>query len=155
MTQRPPSVIEKTTPSLVQRLIAFSARFGHRPVRFFLVGSVGVVVNTIVLLTLVRGVGMAAPVAGICAALTSTFTNFLLNDAFTWRDRRSPTFRVKVIRLGRYYATTSVGNLVYVGALTLLTHVLHIEVLIANVASIGLGGTLNYLLHNRWTWRHG
>ncbi len=141
--------------SPAQRLFAYSARSGHRPVRFFLVGLVGVGVNTIVLLVLVRGADVAAPIAGIFAAVISTFNNFLLNDAFTWRDRRSPSLRTKAIRLGRYYLTTSLGNVVYVGTLTLLTRMLHIEVLLANVAAIGVGGTLNYLLHNRWTWRHG
>ncbi len=140
--------------SATQRLIAI-ARINHRLALFFLVGSVGVGVSTAVLWISVRVVGLNAPLGGLCAALVSTFTNFLLNDAFTWRDRRSPSFRMKLTRLGRYFMTTALGNLIYVGGLTALTRWLRVEVLLANVVAIAAGGCLNYLLHNRWTWHPG
>jgi putative flippase GtrA len=138
--------------STTQRLLAISTRINHRLPQFFLVGVVGVAVNTCALWISVRVIGLALPLAGICAAVVSTFSNFLLNDAFTWRDRRAPTLRVKTIRLGRYYATTGLGNLVYLGVLTTLTRWFGFQVLLANVAAIGAGGSLNFLLHNRWTW---
>lgn len=159
--------------TLPHRLVAYSARFHHRPVRFFLVGLVGFVVSTTVLFVLVRKIGLSVSIGGACAAIVSTSNNFLLNDAFTWRDRRSPSLRMKVIRFGRYYATTAVGNVVYWVTLKLLTRLLHLEMLggtatghnqpnalgyqlfLANTVAIGIGGTINYLLHNRWTWRHG
>ncbi len=118
-----------------------------------MVGVVGVGVSTTVLWLTVRAGGLPAPVGGVCAAVISTFTNFLLNDAFTWRDRRSPSLRAKAVRLVRYYATTAAGNLVYVTVLTILTHSFKLYVLFANVGAIAAGGTLNYVLHNRWTWR--
>ncbi len=138
--------------SATQRLIAISTRINHRLAPFFLVGLVGVGVNTSALWIAVRVVGLALPLAGICAAVVSTFTNFLLNDAFTWRDRRAPSLRLKTVRLGRYYATTGLGNLVYLGVLTTLTRWLGFQVFLANIAAIGAGGSLNFLLHNRWTW---
>src|SRR3972149_9936774 len=127
----------------------------RRPVRFLLVGLTGVGVNTVVLGIATRGVGLAVFWGGLMAALISTGTNFLLNDAFTWRDRRVGGLRPSLGRLVRYYITTFGGNVIYLGMLTLLTHGLDLFLLLANLMAIGVGGTFNYLLHNVWTWRGG
>ena len=127
----------------------------RRPVRFLLVGLTGVGVNTVVLWIATRGVGLAVFWGGLMAALISTGTNFLLNDAFTWRDRRVGGLRPSLGRLVRYYITTFGGNVIYLGMLTLLTHGLDLFLLLANLIAIGVGGTFNYLLHNVWTWRGG
>jgi len=115
----------------------------------------GVGVNTVVLWIATRGVGLAVFWGGLMAALISTGTNFLLNDAFTWRDRRVGGLRPSLGRLVRYYITTFGGNVIYLGMLTLLTHGLDLFLLLANLIAIGVGGTFNYLLHNVWTWRGG
>jgi len=136
-----------------QRLIEFATkRINHRLVPFFLVGLIGAGVSTVVLWIAVQVVGLALPLSGICAAVLSTFSNFLLNDAFTWRDQRSPSLRLKIVRLGRYFATTGLGNVVYLGVL-LVTRRLGLYVFLGNIVAIGAGGSFNFLLHNRWTWR--
>ncbi len=136
-----------------QSLIDLFVRLDARPVRFLLVGATGVGVSTFVLWVTVRVRGFPPAVGGICAAVIATFTNFLLNDRFTWGDRRAPSIRVKGIRLLRYYATTAAGNLIYVATLTALTQGVKLHVLIANVVAIGVGGALNYFMHNYWTWQ--
>lgn len=138
-----------------RRLADLSLRLDTRPTRFLLVGVTGVGVNTIVLWGATQAVGLPTLLGGILASLTSTFTNFLLNDIFTWRDRRSASWRMKAIRMVRYYGTTAAGNLIYLAVLTALTQRLGLFVLAANLAAIGVGGTFNYVLHNLWTWRHG
>ncbi|MDQ7828337.1 MAG: GtrA family protein [Armatimonadota bacterium] len=134
----------------IRRLLVPTLRV--RPVRFLLVGLTGIGVNSLVL-WLATGVGtLATPVGGALAAVVSTFTNFLLNDAFTWSDRRSRGWRAKGKRLLRYYATTGLGNLIYLGTLTVLTRI-PLPLLGANMLAIGVGGGFNYLVHNVWTWQ--
>jgi len=130
-------------------------RFDTRPTRFLLVGLSGAGVSTAVLWISTQGLGLSTTWGGVLASLTSTFTNFLLNDVFTWRDRRSASLRMKVLRLIRYYSTTAAGQLVYLAVLTALTHRLRLYVLVSNIVAIAVGGTFNYLLHNVWTWRRG
>lgn len=136
-----------------RRLADLSLRLDTRPTRFLLVGVTGVGVNTIVLWGATQAAGLSTLLGGILASLTSTFTNFLLNDIFTWRDRRSASWRMKAIRMLRYYGTTAAGNLIYLAVLTVLTQRLALFVLTANLVAIGVGGTFNYVLHNLWTWR--
>lgn len=121
--------------------------------RFLLVGVTGVGVNSATLWLSARVLGLSVVVGGLIAALTSILTNFLLNDAFTWRDRRSASLQTKIRRLGRYYGATVTGSILYLVALTVLTQWVGIFLLLANIIAIGLGGSLNYLMHNLWTWR--
>lgn len=141
--------------STPRRVIDLSFRLNTRPARFLLVGITGVAVSTGVLWIATRGAGLSTVWGGVLASVTSTFTNFLLNDAFTWRDKRRAGLRQKVGRLIRYYITTGAGNLIYLGVLAGLVHWLRLFDLAANLVAIGIGGMFNYLLHNAWTWRGG
>ena len=143
------------TASMPRRLIALSLRLDARVTRFLLVGVTGVGVNTVVLWTATRGLGLTVFWAGLIASAVSTGTNFLLNDAFTWRDRRVGGRWPWVGRLVRYSLTTAAGNVIYLGVLTALVHGLRLFDLLANLVAIGAGGTFNYLIHNVWTWRGG
>jgi len=126
-----------------------------RPARFVLVGATGVGVSTGVLWLSTRGMGLPTLWGGILASVLSTFTNFLLNDRFTWRDRREMGWRAWAGRLHRYYVTTALGNLIYLGVLSALVHLVSLFDLLANFIAIGSGGAFNYVLHNLWTWRTG
>ena len=141
--------------ALGRRLLILTRRLDTRLVRFLLVGITGVGVSTAVLWIATRGFGLATLWGGLLASLVSTGTNFLLNDVFTWRDRRVGGVAPWFGRLIRYYITTFAGNVIYLGVLSALVHGLRIFDLLANLVAIGVGGTFNYLIHNLWTWRKG
>ena len=61
-----------------------------RVARFALVGLSGVIVNLAALHLFAGVLGIHEVVASALAIETSIVTNFLLNDAFTFRDRRAP-----------------------------------------------------------------
>ncbi len=142
-----------TVASIRRGFTEFPARARMRPVRFVLVGVTGVGVSTAVLWIGTRIAGLPTVWGGALAAVISTFTNFLLNDIFTWPDRRVAGGRAKAVRLVRYYATTMLGNVIYLGVLAVLVHWVRLFDLWANLVAIGVGGSFNYLLHNVWTWR--
>jgi dolichol-phosphate mannosyltransferase len=121
--------------------------------KFMLVGASGVLANVAVFWLLVHPMRTPVVHAGVVAAALSTFTNFLLNNTFTWADRRAVSWSVFLRRLGKYYIATGAGNLVYLALLWGLTH-LGMVPMLANIIAIGVGGTLNYVAHNAWTWRH-
>jgi putative flippase GtrA len=126
-----------------------------RPVRFLLVGVTGVGVSSAVLWVGRHPLGLPTAAAGLLSGVISTFTNFQLNDVFTWRDQRSRTTREKLVRMVRYYSTTAMGTVISLGVLVVLTDWLGIYLLLSNLVAIGVGGTFNYILHNVWTWRGG
>lgn len=121
--------------------------------KFLLVGASGVVVNMGVFWCFTHGLGVHYLASGTVAGLISTFTNFILNNAFTWVDRRERALGVFAQRLGKYYVATWAGYLVYLGVLWGLAHVVGLVPMLSNLIAVGVGGLLNYAMHNMWTWR--
>ncbi len=138
--------------SVSRNLVVLRPSLVRRPARFVLVGASGVGVSTVVLWIGTRDIGLPAVLGGLLAAMVSTFTNFLLNDRFTWADRRRAGWGPWRVRLQRYYVTTALGNLIYVVVLTTLVHFVRFLDLLANLIAICTGGVINYILHNLWTW---
>ena len=120
--------------------------------KFLLVGASGVMVNVAAFWVMTQVLGIYYFYAGIVAGLLATGSNFLLNNSFTWADRREPGVSGFFQRMGKYYAATWAGTLVYLALLRVLAHVGMVPML-ANLIAVGIGGMLNYLMHNLWTWR--
>lgn len=106
-----------------RRINWFSLLLEHRLVRFIkfgLVGGSGVVVNLLVFQLAFWAIPIASPdwrhtVANLCGILVSIFTNFLLNDGWTWGDREKGSTKDWVARLVRYYAACSIAALCQLG----------------------------------------
>lgn len=133
-------------------VLASSSPADARLWKFLLVGSSGVMVNVTVFWLLTQPLAVHYFSAGIAAGLLSTFSNFLLNNAFTWAERRAGAASGFFQRMGKYYVATWAGFLLYLVLLRGLTH-LGLVPMFSNLIAIGIGGLLNFLMHNIWTWR--
>jgi dolichol-phosphate mannosyltransferase len=122
-----------------------------RFVRFGLVGSSGIAVNTAALWGLVR-LGMHYRPAGALAIAAAVTWNFLCNDAFTWRDRRSQNRRTKLRRYLRYWAVTGVGSALQYSLYLVLTAA-GLPYLLSNLLGIVVAVGWNYRMHGSWTWK--
>lgn len=153
---RPMSAPKPTEPAqrwLQRLLLGDQARF----LKFAVVGGSGVFVNLGILwfcTSVVLG-GQASDTAvrvseGV-AILVSILTNFLLNNFWTWGDRREhmPFWS----RLGKYYVAASVAAVLNYGLFELFWAGLSLPKLLANAAAIGFAMVLNYALQSRWTFR--
>ena len=76
--------------------------------RFALVGSSGIVVNNGILWLLVSLVGLPFYFCSFIAIEASIITNFLLNDTWTWSDRRQSPF---YLRFFRYNSSTAFSSI--------------------------------------------
>ncbi len=93
-----------------------------RLLKFALVGGSGVVVNlgifhlTLLLLAPVPFDAWRNAIAYTLGIVVSIFTNFLLNDTWTWGDRaKGHHVRALFARLGRYYLTCALSGAVQLG----------------------------------------
>src|SRR6266851_5415893 len=121
-----------------------------RPARFAAVGASGVVVNSALLWMLVSGAHLGPVPAGAIATEAAIISNFLLNDAWTFRDRERS--RPWLHRAWRYNAVALGGLVVSVATLAALTHVWGLEYQAANLVAIGAGTIWNYAGNSRLTW---
>jgi dolichol-phosphate mannosyltransferase len=131
----------------------------QRFVKFCAVGFSGVFVNMAVFAlcneVLLTDVSTASRnlAATSAAVLFSIFTNFLLNDGWTWRDRRARGANALLQRMGRYYLVAGVAGLIQIGIQYLMAIPLGFNAHLANFVGIGAGVFINFFVNNLWTFR--
>src|SRR5215204_3345545 len=125
--------------------------------KFALVGASGVLVNLLTLITLVEYFNANPAVAWIVAVGLSILSNFLLNNAFTWRDVRHSSrihfllrgalaYPVAIIALGANFA-------VYYPIIKYVSADFPYYAIAAFLGIIA-GTSTNFILSSRFVFRH-
>jgi putative flippase GtrA len=109
----------KAPPRLVADPAPAVLRPGGRLARFAAVGVSGVAVNLGVLHLLAAVLRAPEILSSALAIEASIVSNFLLHDAFTFRDRRAGARAGAPGRLLRYHAVSALGALVQLGTFVL------------------------------------
>ncbi len=122
-----------------------------RLARFSLVGIGGVGVNSGMLWLLRSGAGLPLPAASALAIETAMWSNFLLNDLWTFHEERHR--RPWWTRAAVFHATAAAAALMNLGLLLTLVTWAGMHYLIANLVAIGVAATVNYSVSALWTWR--
>jgi dolichol-phosphate mannosyltransferase len=124
-----------------------------RFIRFGLVGLSGVGVNmgTFWLLTrIAHSPDLAAIIVGYIAA---TLSNFVLNDLWTFRDRRTKGTEAAMSRLARFCIVSCVAIAIYYAIYIPLTRYADVYDLLAYGIAIVVGMLWNFSVNFLWTWR--
>lgn len=125
-----------------------SLRFG----KFLLVGGSGVVVNEGVLWLLTRFASLPYYISAIFGIEASIVSNFVLNDHFTFADRRTGG-QSFIKRLMKFNVTCLAGAVIQYGLLLLFTSVFGVHYLLSNLIGIIVATLWNYFINLLWTWR--
>lgn len=130
--------------------------YRSRFLRFCVVGATGVVVDMSILYLLSdpSRLGLGLTRSKIAAAEAAIISNFLLNDAWTFRDlaTKSPGTRSKLRRFVGFNAICALGVAINVVILNLLFNYLHMNRYIANAVAILIVTGWNYLLNRHLNW---
>ena len=118
--------------------------------KFALVGSAGVLVNSGALYVLYEWVRMPLVAASALAVEMAILHNYLLNDRWTF-GRRLPSLG----RFAKFNLVSLGGLLITTGTLYGLVHFLGLHYLLANLIGIGLATLWNFSLSLFWTWGSG
>lgn len=121
--------------------------------KFCMVGASGVGVNMGLLWLLTEHVGLPYLLSAAISIETSIISNFILNDFFTFHDRRSPTVKSFFNRLWKFNVVSIAGLSINIGMLWLLTEVAGVYYLVSNLCGIALAMLWNYTVNTWWTWR--
>lgn len=122
----------------------------YRILKFMAVGVSGIFVNEGVLWFTHYKVSLPIYLSGLLAIETSILSNFSLNSLVTFRKEK-----VKgtiLTRLGKYHVATAIGAFINYVTLLILTHLLNINPLTANLIGILLGFLANYTLSEHYVW---
>jgi dolichol-phosphate mannosyltransferase len=121
-----------------------------RPIRFGVVGALGIVVNSLVLFLLTDGAGLHYLASALFASVASTTHNFILTERWVFAGRR-PAAGV-AWRLAAFAALTVVTLAARVPVLYLLTDGVGLHYLVSNLAAIALLFGARYTVSNVWIW---
>jgi dolichol-phosphate mannosyltransferase len=117
--------------------------------KFLVVGGTGLVVNNAALFTFYQLLRLPLVLASALAVALAIGNNFVLNDRWTFNQRRGAASVPRFLR----FSLVSVGGLA-VTTLTLwaLVTYLGIHYLMANAIGVGLATTSNFVANLNWTW---
>jgi len=124
-----------------------------RFLKFCAVGASGVLVNEGLLWILKHFAGLHLLLSSAISIETSIISNFILNDYFTFRDRRLLGARPFVQRLYKFNAVSLAGLAINMGVLWLFTHVFGVYYLVSNLIGIAMATLWNYFINRSWTWK--
>jgi len=116
--------------------------------KFSVVGASGVLVNEGLLLAF-QSAGVFLLYASVAAIEVSILTNFVLNDLWTFKDRRSGAF---VVRLAKFNALMLVGLVVNAAVVDVGTLYFGVAAAITNLVGIGVAFILRYTLSVKYAW---
>lgn len=121
-----------------------------RFIKFSIVGTSGVVVNLGTLFIFVHFLGVNKFISGALAIEISILNNFFWNNLWTWSDRRSESWYIRLLKYNFATLTTSaLGNyIVYAFLLRMGVHYM-----IAGIIGIGVAVIINFLLSDRWVFK--
>jgi len=125
----------------------------RRPLAFFAVASGGFLIQTTVVALLTRGASIAPEAATAIGVELALLHNFLWHERWTWSDRFAGAPRLQ--RFAAYQlatgSTSILGTIVFVSA---AVRVLGLDATAANVLAVGVMSVTNYLIADRWVFRH-
>jgi dolichol-phosphate mannosyltransferase len=126
------------------------AEMVQRFFRFGLVGLSGLVVNTLALAALAEIGGLHYLGAAILATQVSTLWNFGLTDFWVFHGRDAN--RTRLGRLGLFALMNNLAFALRAPALVLLTSVLGVHYLLANILSLVVLTLIRYAVADVWIW---
>ena len=122
-----------------------------RILKFSIVGAIGVLVNMGTLYFLTEFVSILYIISSIIAIELSIIGNFLLNDIWTWNERKKKKFSRRFIQ---YHISAGITAFLANWLLLIfLTEVAGIYYLISNLIGICVGMLSNFILNDLWTFR--
>jgi dolichol-phosphate mannosyltransferase len=127
----------------------FSAAYRHSFAKFAVVGLIGVGVNEGLLILLDKSAGVSLLAAGAIAIEISILSNFVLNDLWTFKDRRTGN---AAVRLAKFNALMLAGLVVNLVVLDVGTTYFGIDAAISNLVGIAAAFFLRYALSVKYAW---
>jgi dolichol-phosphate mannosyltransferase len=135
------------------RLMAEVPGVGRLP-KFATVGSIGFIVNMVLLWLLGVPFGLPRYLAWALSTETAIVSNFLFNRWFTWSDRAASGF-VKIAAQGARYHLAVATGLAANGAMFWLTSHLGLPLLLCGMIGVLSGGVANFLFCSNIVFPNG
>lgn len=130
-----------------------NVNLGKRLASFGIVGITGIVVNMGILWILTHFANIHYALASPIAIELSIINNFIWNDRFTWRGRRTAHNLNIWHGLFRFNLVSWIAGSINWFLLVTFTEGLDLYYLWANLLAIALASAINFILNEKWTFK--
>jgi len=141
--------------SIASALICLARASGGlgRIIKFSIVGILSILLNEATLWALTELLHIFYIVSAVIAGELSAVISFIMNDMWTFKERRKGSIWSAMIRFAKY--NVSLWGTGWVGILILiaLTEIFGINYLASNLVGIFVGSIMIFVLSDRWAWR--
>jgi dolichol-phosphate mannosyltransferase len=139
----------------LRHILSLMKRSGEllRFLKFCLVGLSGVGVNMSLLWLLTEFAGLFYILSAAIGIETSITNNFILNNYFTFADRRQSGVKIFLKRLLKFNMVSLTPIAINLVILWFLTEDLGVFYLYSNLVGVAAAALWNYLVNNWWTWK--
>lgn len=134
---------------LVKMIMRLRKKLVKRFIKFLLVGFSGIVVNEGLLWLLTEKLNFHYLLSGAISIEASIISNFILNDLWTFRDKRNDPYLLRMLKFNVSRVFTGVINLVLLFVLTTLG----LHYLVSNLIGIAVATIIGFTLSFRWVWK--
>ncbi len=148
----------KLTGSIMLQYVLglYDIRFGKLiPLRFInyaLVGFSGVFINQMGLLLGIETFKFSHEISLIFGIELSILSNFLLNNYFTFRDRRKKTVKGLANGLLLFHLVSALGAVINYAVAILFSEKSGWSIYLSNLLGIAIATIWNFVLNLHWTW---
>jgi putative flippase GtrA len=115
--------------------------------KFLIVGGLGTLVNTGILIVLYHHLHVTLVVASAVATESAICHNFVLNDMWTFGRRR-----LSLSRFARFNVVSLGGQCITIATLWALVRYTQVHYIAANLVGVGLAVLWNFAVNVHWTW---
>ena len=115
--------------------------------KFLVVGGIGTLLNTGILIVLYHQMHLALVAASVVATELAIGHNFLWNNFWTFGRRG-----LSLVRFAKFNVVSLGGQFITIATLWALVRYTGLHYVVANLAGIGLALIWNFTANVRWTW---
>lgn len=121
-------------------------------VKFTIVGASGIFVNLFILYFLTDVIGLYFMISGVIAVVGSIITNFILNDSFSFNEKKKLRLS-KLKRFFTYASISTIGVIINLLFLYVLTSLLGVFYILSSFIGICAAYMWNLFFNRSITWR--
>lgn len=129
-------------------------RLNNRFLKFCVVGASGIMVNICLLWALTEKIGLYYLISSAIGIEISIFTNFILNDGWTWKDVGGKRVKDKLNRGAKYNVICAAGLVINMTILWSMTELFGVNYLISNIFGITGAILWNFHVNDTVTWKN-
>ena len=125
--------------------------------KFLIVGGTGLVLQTLIYWLLAFGIKLTSPVWGtIIGGQAAILSNYLLNNVWTFKDRKVVSIKVTAIKLIQFYLTSNIAVLVIQGGIMKIGEATVGDSIFIHgfyVLSMIMTLVFNFTIYNKFIWK--